>query len=363
MSILDDLSNAVEAAAQNHFAFCNLSEHNYDLPDSQMCRATFPVEFPTIGFGDEVQSISVELLASHIEAAQGRPTPTAQISWNGGIPDHEFETWKLKSIAYTLLAAEAHARGDKQASRAFMDAAQAVIVARWIEYDGEQETATPEPAKPGPWDRPKYVQGGHPEDGFITYDQYEVEQSLAAGIPQWVIHRAADGVRFVVVGALDEQPVNEGTFTEFGDAKAMRDRLNEQARADAKLQSAQVIVRDRNTFAHDEDDDSPAVTVVRPQENPVFIVQHGDCGHYQVGSNRPAYNGRSVDGEHYTDFDKAARAATVLNAAQQVFDESPIPFRHTQTAPHPRAVHDAAVALGVDPTAEEIAAAVRVVMA
>lgn len=102
---------------------------------------------------------------------------------------------------------------------------------------------------------------------------------------------------------------------------------------------------------------------VRPESNPVFVVQLRECGHYQVGSGRPEYNGRSVDGEHYTSFGNAARAATVLNAAKAVFDAAIIPFRYTQTQPHPRAVRDAAVALGIEPTAEEIAAAVKVVMA
>jgi hypothetical protein len=63
--------------------------------------------------------------------------------------------------------------------------------------------------------------------------------------------------------------VDSTTYTEFDDAKTVRNRLNEAARAEA----------------------------ARPVPAPQFIVQHtAEDGHWQVGGVDPRYNGRSVDG-------------------------------------------------------------------
>lgn len=98
---------------------------------------------------------------------------------------------------------------------------------------------------------------------------------------------------------------------------------------------------------------------------PQFVVQPTtEAGHWQVGGVDPRYNGRSVDGHDYTDFDTAKRAATVLNAAKAVFDSAPVGHHLDRTQPHPRAIKDCARNVyGIEPTDAEITAAVKVVMA
>lgn len=114
------------------------------------------------------------------------------------------------------------------------------------------------------------------------------------------------------------------------------------------------------------DPDAPLIPwdtyqAAKQQPVPAFIVAHTGPGHCEV---QAVGAGKSADGHDYDCFEAAKRAAAVLNAAKAVFDAAPVPHHYDQTQPHPRAVHDAALNLfGIDATDEEIAAAVRVVMA
>ncbi len=97
---------------------------------------------------------------------------------------------------------------------------------------------------------------------------------------------------------------------------------------------------------------------------PQFVVAHTSAGHCEVHAVDPRFNGRSADGIDYTDFTAAKRAATVLNAAKDVFDWAPVPHHYDRTCPHPRVIKDHALKVyGIDATDAEITAATKVVMA
>jgi hypothetical protein len=236
VTTIQDMYAAVDAAAQDHFEWC--TEHDYVNeadPRVQLCRSKFELDFPKAdGYGDDVSALSVELAGSHADIEHGVPVPLASIGFNGRFGERDFEAWKLAPIAYLLLATQARAEGDHVRARAFMDAAQTAITEHLTAAeDNEPDYVVSEPAKhwsQGPFN---YVMVSRPDDEIITYDQYEVEQALAAGIPQWVIQHAQDGRRYRVVGALDDKPVDDETYGEFAEAKPVRDRLNEQARRDA----------------------------------------------------------------------------------------------------------------------------------
>ena len=195
---------------------------------------------------------------------------------------------------------------------------------------------------------PKYVMGTNPDDGVITYDEYQVRQSVDAGIPQVVIQHAADGYRYRVVGALDSEPVGDETYVEFADAKAVRDRINAQLREQAKRPVDKT--------------DAPPAAYAHAIEHPTFDVTEARCGHYLVVTSGSA---EAADGIHHTGIEGAERAAAVLNAVKAVFAMAPVSHRLTQTQPHPRAIKDRARNVyGVqDATDDEVRAAVLVVMA
>ncbi len=412
MTTIQDMHAAVDAAAQAHFEWC--TDHDYENeadPEVQLCRSVFALNLESDD-RDDVSAVCIALAGSHTDEAYGFPVPQASIGINGRPADFEMAPWKLTPIAYVLLAAAARAEGDEARARAFMDAAQTAIT------EHASQTAEPEPeyvvaAPAGHWSQGPfaYVMGSDPEDGIITWDQYQVEQSLAAGVPQYVIQHTTDR-RFQVVGALDSKPVSEETYAEFDDAKTVRDRLNEQARSNgpaaevltdadelATLPLASRVAdckgvewrkfssgwRFRCLGGYNDgsqtsdwlagyapltvlsDDTEYVVAKPTPQPEPVpqFIVQHTKPGHWQVGGIDSRYNGRSVDGHDYTDFAAAKRAATVLNAAKRVFDMAPVPHHYDRTQPHPRAIKDCARNVyGIDDaTDDEIRAAVLVVMA
>lgn len=239
MTTIQDMFAAVEAAAQAHFDWC--TDHDYENeadPEVQLCRSVFALNLESED-RDDVSSVAVTLAGSQADESYGFPVPHASIGINGRAADFEMAPWKLQPIAYVLLAAAARAEGDEARARAFMDAAQTAITehaSQTAEPEPEYVVATPAGHWPqGPF---KYVQGSNPEDGIITWDQYQVEQSLAAGVPQYVIQHTTDR-RFQVVGARDSKPVGEETYAEFDDAKAVRDRLNEQARTGGRAAVAQ----------------------------------------------------------------------------------------------------------------------------
>lgn len=259
MTTLQDMYAAVDAAAQDHFQWC--SDHDYvNEPDprTQLCRTTYALEFPkTDGCSDDVSAITVDLAGSQSDVEHGFPVPQASIGFNGGFGERDFAPWKLQPIAFALLAAHARAAGDEARARAFMDAAQNAITEHVSQAEDEPvEYVVSEPARhwsQGPFN---YVMVSRPDDEIITYDQYEVEQSLAAGIPQWVIQHAEDGRRYRVVGARDSVPVGDETYGEFAEAKPVRDRLNEQARRDATAEPAP----DTQSAVYDIDDEVKALT-------------------------------------------------------------------------------------------------------
>jgi hypothetical protein len=299
MSILDDLTAAVAATALNHLEFCTRHDYESDPePSNQLCKATFATSFPEyLREVDDVRAVRVELAGSQGDVDMGYPVPMASIGWNGQTTEWDMRPWKCRVLAFMLLAAEAQARGDQAAARAFMDAADTAITEHCMEVEAEKQQQEPvyvvaEPKPAGTeWARVdsevEYVQGGDPDGPLIPIDVYKAAQ--------------------------------------------------------------EAYQAERET--------------AKPVPAPAFIVQHTtEAGHWQVGGVDPRYNGRSVDGHDYTDFDTAKRAAAVLNAAKAVFDAAPVDHHLTQTQPHPRAIRDAALALGVEPTDEEIAEAVKVVM-
>lgn len=237
MTTVQDMFAAVDAAAQAHFHFC--TDHDYENqidPEVQLCRSVLKVDL-TSEDRDDVSEFSVQLAGSHTDEAYGFPIPQAGIALNGRTAEFEMAPWKLVPTAYLLLAAHARAEGDEDRARAFLDAAN-VAITEHHEAETELERVR-EPRTSTDWawihSQVKYVQGGNPDDGIITLDEYEVRQAVDAGIPQFVIQRTASG-KFHVVGALDEQPVDGVEFDEFDDAKAVRNRLNEQARRAAAAQ-------------------------------------------------------------------------------------------------------------------------------
>lgn len=301
MSVLDDLSAAVEAQALPHFDFCTSHDYEDPDPDAQPCKHADTLEFPASGdFRDDVQRVTVEIAACPLDLQHGVPLPLASIGYNGQFGERDMEWWKLEPLAYAMLAAFERARGDVEKAHAYMDAAQVTIVQHIAEteqsepvyvvaeprvilrdahnYDHIEDDAELEDA-PAPWPTPKYVTGFDLDDGVITYDEYEVRQSVEAGIPQFVIHRGEDGVGYIVVGALDSRPVDSETYGEFADAKTLRDRLNSLSRAAAK-------------------------------QNPPVKVVEGDCGHYLIVSTTG--DGGPADDVHYTSVEKALTAARGL---------------------------------------------------
>lgn len=286
MTTVQDMFAAVDAAAQDHFEWCTAHDYENEIdPEVQLCRSVLAVDV-TSEDRDDVSAISVQLTGSHADEAYGFPIPQAAIALNGRPADFEMAPWKLVPTAYMLLAAHARAEGDEDRARAFLDAANVAITEHHeVEIEAERVRDAGLHLDGSLFDGPfNYVMVGHPDGGVITYDQYEVEQSLAAGIPQWVVQHAEDGLRYQVVGALDSEPVDGETYSEFADAKTARDRLNEKARADAAAATQ-----------------SPS---------PRTVVE-ADCGHYMVVAD-----GESVDGEHYTDQDAAQAAAEILTAEQ-----------------------------------------------
>jgi hypothetical protein len=139
-----------------------------------------------------------------------------------------------------------------------------------------------------------YVMGGNPDDGVITFDEWQVRQSVAAGIPQVVVQRAEDGPGYVVVGALDEKPVGGETYGEFAEAKAVRDRLNTQPRRDAAQASTGKPEASRAALRYQ-------AALVGPEQ-------------WEIHTLKPQYVGKSVDGVTYADHAAAKAAADQLEA-------------------------------------------------
>ena len=337
MTTIQDMFAAIDAAAQDHFEWC--TDHDYVNeadPEVQLCRSVFTLDLAGKE-RDDVSAVCVMLAGSHADERFGFHVPQASIGFNGRPAEFEMASWKLAPVAYAMLAAAARAEGDEARARAFMDAAQAAITEHFSRAETEAEPVyvVAQPARhwsQGPF---KYVMGSDPNDGVITWDQYEVEQSLAAGIPQWVVQHAEDG-RLQVVGARDSVPVDDETYGEFAEAKTVRDRLNEQARRDA--------------------------VPVRPRH--FVVAEMGMTNDYEVHGIDPRYGDKSVDGVVYGDYAAAYRAALVLDAAKRVFDAAPVPHHHDQTQPHPRAIKDCARNFyGIEATDAEIQAAVKAVMA
>lgn len=178
-----NLITAVKDAAHNHFPWCVNHDYNCDDPDprAQLCRAEFGLDFTSATDRDEVKTVEVELSGSQLDVENGHPVPTASIGYNGFTPDREIATWKLVPIAYALLAAEARSRGDKSLATAFMDAAEGVVSAHYIETAETEPEPTPTaPVRhwtQGPF---SYVQGGDPDSPPIPWDAYQAAQKAEA---------------------------------------------------------------------------------------------------------------------------------------------------------------------------------------
>ncbi|MBR7832447.1 hypothetical protein KDL01_04215 [Actinospica durhamensis] len=251
--MMPGLIQAVRDAAQGHYAWCNLGEHDYETPEheAQLCKSSSTVRFPRpFPNGDEVRSFEVELAGSPADVAHNVPVPLASLGFNGQIPGWDMEPWKLIPLAMTLLSAEARSRGDLAMERAYLDAANEAIDARVIEVEHAKDTVAQPPHhwSQGPF---SYVMGGNPDDGVMTWDEYQAAQET--------------------------------------DGTPLTDWERE-------------LIENSNPV---ENDFGPGV--------PRFVVQHTTPGHWQLTSIE---TGKSVDGIDYTSFDTARAERDLRNAEQ-----------------------------------------------
>jgi hypothetical protein len=237
--MMPGLVQAVRDAAQGHFPWCNLGEHDYETPEHevQLCKASATVRFPRpFKHGDEVSLFAVELAGSPADVTHDVPVPLASIGFNGDIPGWDMEPWKLVPLAMALLSAEARSRGDLAMERAYLDAANEAIDAHVIEAEAGGVGNLPTPSTPvvaqpphhwseGPF---SYVQGGDPDDGVIPWEIYQAAQAVAPDVPAFIVQPGSEPGTRRVVAVESGKPVNDTVYTD-ADGNApfgLRDRLN-----------------------------------------------------------------------------------------------------------------------------------------
>lgn len=235
MSIMiPTLVQAVRDAAQGHFDWCNLPEHDYETPEheAQLCKSSSTVRFPKpYRRGDEVMSFTVELAGSHSDVAHDVPVPLASFAVNGRIPGYDMEPWKLIPLAMALLSAEARSRGDVAMERAYLDAANEAIDAHVIEAEhanvpaGRVVAEAPRHWSQGPF---SYVQGGDPDGGLIPWEIYQAAMAVAPDVPAFIVQPGAEPGTRRVVAVSTGKPVNDVVYTDTdGNAPFdLRDELN-----------------------------------------------------------------------------------------------------------------------------------------
>ena len=232
--MIPGLIQAVRDAAQGHFPWCNLGEHDYETPEHevQLCKASATVKFPRpFKRGDEVSLFAVELAGSPADVTHGVPVPLASIGFNGDIPGWDMEPWKLVPLAMALLSAEARSRGDVAMERAYLDAANEAIDAHVIEVEHAKDAATPAvEQQPRHWSQGpfSYVQGGNPDDGVIPWEIYQAAQAVAPDVPAFIVQPGSEPGTRRVVAVATSKPVNDIVYTdEDGNAPFdLRDQLN-----------------------------------------------------------------------------------------------------------------------------------------
>lgn len=239
MSIMiPGLVRAVRDAAQGHFDWCNLPEHDYATPEheAQLCKSSSEVRFPKpYRRGDEVVEFAVELAGSHSDVAHDIPVPLASVAFNGQIPGWDMEPWKLVPLAMVLLSAEARSRGDVTMERAYLDAANDAIDAHVIEAEHDAEPAgyvvAQRPVQvlnrtQGPY---SYIEGLDPEVDVMPWPDYQAAQAVEPGAPAYVVQHTEPG-HWQLTSIETGKSVDGIDYTSFETAAAERDLRNaEQA--------------------------------------------------------------------------------------------------------------------------------------
>lgn len=349
-----------------HIPWC--TEHvNYDADRSPLdgsCTVPIDLAFGPIAPGHEdVNAARVSLWACVKEQDREISTDVVFVGFNGsGCDETGIAPWKCVPLAFALLSANARALGDEESAESFARLAQSAIE----QHAGDRIRDRMEVV-----DRARYS---------AAYREGMLEAYREAGRPDMVPALLQD-MDWLDRFSPDEPPsmhrtstmpstrtAPDGTFLDL--TRPMLDRDGRAWHWAGYSKTGHPVVS--------RQPDGDVVTPIGAAYNatgpftqdsgrapaPQFVVQStAEAGHWQVGGVDPRYNGKSVDGHDYTDFEAAKRAATVLNAAKAVFDSAPVGHHLDRTQPHPRAIKDCAHNVyGIDATDEEIRAAVQVVM-